>query len=93
MISATPSLAALAESYEIDRERAPRPLADLPTSTPQAEAFAKELKSQGVPLRRPDERVRVHAERRRDQRPRPRMLPRDRLTLVEEPKLPHERIV
>jgi DNA-3-methyladenine glycosylase I len=47
MISSTPSLAALAKSYEITRKRAPRSLADLPTSTPQAEAFAKELKSQG----------------------------------------------
>ena len=47
MISASPSLAALAKSYEITRKRAPRSLADLPTSTPQAEAFAKQLKSQG----------------------------------------------
>ena len=47
MISASPSLAALAKSYEITRKRAPRSLADLPTSTSQAEAFAKQLKSQG----------------------------------------------
>ena len=47
MLSASPDLAALAKSYEITRERAPRSLADLPTSTPQAEAFAKQLKSQG----------------------------------------------
>jgi DNA-3-methyladenine glycosylase I len=47
MMSASPSLAALAKSYEITRKRAPRSLADLPTSTPQAEAFAKRLKSQG----------------------------------------------
>src|SRR3989475_5981777 len=46
IMSASPSLAALAKSYEITRKRAPRSLADLPTSTPQAEAFAKELKSQ-----------------------------------------------
>jgi DNA-3-methyladenine glycosylase I len=45
MMSASPSLAALAKSYEITRKRAPRSLADLPTSTPQAEAFAKQLKS------------------------------------------------
>jgi DNA-3-methyladenine glycosylase I len=38
---------ALAKSYEITRKRAPRSLADLPKSTPQAEAFAKQLKSQG----------------------------------------------
>jgi DNA-3-methyladenine glycosylase I len=44
MMSASPSLAALAKSYEITRKRAPR---YLPTSTPQAEAFAKQLKSQG----------------------------------------------
>jgi DNA-3-methyladenine glycosylase I len=47
IISASPSLAALAKSYEITRKRAPRFIADLPTSTPQAEAFAKQLKSQG----------------------------------------------
>ena len=47
MLSASPSLAALGKSYEITRKRAPGSLADLPTSTPQAEAFAKQLKSQG----------------------------------------------
>ena len=47
MTSASPSLAALAKSYEITRKRAPRSIADLPTSTPQAAAFAKQLKSQG----------------------------------------------
>jgi DNA-3-methyladenine glycosylase I len=47
MRSASPSLAALARSYESTRERAPRSLADLPTSTPQADALAKQLKSQG----------------------------------------------
>ena len=45
--SASPSLAALARSYESTRKRAPRSIADLPASTPQAEAFAKRLKSQG----------------------------------------------
>jgi DNA-3-methyladenine glycosylase I len=44
--NASPSLAALAKSYETTRKRAPRSLADLPTSTPQSEAFAKQLKSQ-----------------------------------------------
>jgi DNA-3-methyladenine glycosylase I len=47
MRSASPSLAALARSYESTRKRAPRSLADLPTSTPQSDAFAKQLKSQG----------------------------------------------
>ena len=47
MMSASPSLAALAKSYEISRKRAPRSIAALPKSTPQAEAFAKQLKSQG----------------------------------------------
>jgi DNA-3-methyladenine glycosylase I len=47
MSSASPSLATLAQSYESNRKRAPRSLADLPTSTPQADAFAKQLKSQG----------------------------------------------
>jgi DNA-3-methyladenine glycosylase I len=47
MMSASPDLGALAKSYEITRKRAPRSVADLPKSTPQAEAFAKQLKSQG----------------------------------------------
>ena len=47
MLSASPTLMALAKSYAITRERAPASIADLPKSTPQAEAFAKQLKSQG----------------------------------------------
>ena len=47
MTAASPSLAALAKSFEVARTRAPRSIADVPTSTPQAEAFAKQLKSQG----------------------------------------------
>jgi DNA-3-methyladenine glycosylase I len=47
MTSASPSLVELAKSYEITRKRAPRSLAELPTSTPKAEAFAKQLKSLG----------------------------------------------
>jgi DNA-3-methyladenine glycosylase I len=47
MLSASPSLVALARSYAVSRTRAPRSLAELPTSTRQAEAFAKQLKAQG----------------------------------------------
>jgi DNA-3-methyladenine glycosylase I len=47
MRSASPSLAALARSYAIDRVRSPRSPADVPITTPEAEALAKELKSQG----------------------------------------------
>jgi DNA-3-methyladenine glycosylase I len=47
MSSASPTLAALARSYASTRKRAPRSLADLPTSTPQADVLAKQLKSQG----------------------------------------------
>jgi DNA-3-methyladenine glycosylase I len=47
MRSASPSLAALARSYESTRKHAPRSISDLPASTPQADAFAKQLKSQG----------------------------------------------
>jgi DNA-3-methyladenine glycosylase I len=47
MRSASPSLVTLAKSHESTHKRAPRSLADLPTSTPQSEAFAKQLKSQG----------------------------------------------
>jgi DNA-3-methyladenine glycosylase I len=47
MSSGSPSLAALAKSYETTRKHAPRSVADLPASTPQADAFAMQLKSQG----------------------------------------------
>jgi DNA-3-methyladenine glycosylase I len=47
MLSASPDLAALARSFESHRRRAPRSIAGLPKATPQAEAFAHELKAQG----------------------------------------------
>jgi DNA-3-methyladenine glycosylase I len=47
MMSVSPGLVALAKSYEITRRRAPRSIAELPKSTPEAEALAKRLKSQG----------------------------------------------
>jgi DNA-3-methyladenine glycosylase I len=47
MMSASPSLPTLAKSYEETRKRTPRSVADLPSSTPQAEALAKQLKAQG----------------------------------------------
>ena len=47
MSAAAPTLAALAEVVRAHRKRAPRSLVDLPTSTPQAEKFAKQLKLQG----------------------------------------------
>jgi DNA-3-methyladenine glycosylase I len=50
MLSASPSLVALAKAYEMTRKRSPRSIADLPKSTPQAEAFAKAVEVAGVPL-------------------------------------------
>jgi DNA-3-methyladenine glycosylase I len=47
MLSASPSLVTLAKSYEITTGRAPQSAADWPKWTPQAEAFAKQLKAQG----------------------------------------------
>ena len=47
MMASSPKLAELAMTYETTSGRAPRSIAELPTSTPQAEAFAKRLKSQG----------------------------------------------
>jgi DNA-3-methyladenine glycosylase I len=47
VLSASPSLATLAKSYETTRKRAPRSSADLPKSTAQSETFAKQLKSLG----------------------------------------------
>src|SRR5436305_12956111 len=43
MMSASPSLAALAKSYEITRKRAPESVAELPAPIPQAEEFAEQL--------------------------------------------------
>jgi DNA-3-methyladenine glycosylase I len=47
MMSASPSLPALAKANEGTSARAPRSIADIPSSTPQAEALAKQLKAQG----------------------------------------------
>jgi DNA-3-methyladenine glycosylase I len=47
MMSASPALASLVKSHATDRARAPRSRSAIPASTPQSEAFAKELKSQG----------------------------------------------
>jgi DNA-3-methyladenine glycosylase I len=47
MVSASPTLPALAKSYASDSKRAPRSIAELPKSTPEAEAFARQLKAQG----------------------------------------------
>jgi DNA-3-methyladenine glycosylase I len=47
MTASSPKLAELAGTYETASGRAPHSIAELPTSTPQAEAFAKRLKSQG----------------------------------------------
>ena len=47
MMASSPKLAELAMTYETTSGRAPRSVAELPASTPQAEEFAKRLKSQG----------------------------------------------
>jgi DNA-3-methyladenine glycosylase I len=47
MMSASPGLSALAKSYERTREGAPRSIAGIPSSTPQAGALARQLKAQG----------------------------------------------
>jgi DNA-3-methyladenine glycosylase I len=47
MQSGAPTLAELAQSYATTRKRAPRSIADLPSSTAHSQAFAKQLKSQG----------------------------------------------
>ncbi len=47
MLSASPSLVELAESYEVNRERSPQSIAELPNSTPQAKVFSQQLKKQG----------------------------------------------
>ncbi|HVQ99348.1 MAG TPA: DNA-3-methyladenine glycosylase I [Mycobacterium sp.] len=47
MLAASPGLVTLARSHEVNREQAPRSIADLPASTPEAEEFARQLKSQG----------------------------------------------
>ena len=47
MMSASPSLSALAKSYERTPDNAPRSIADIPSSTPEAETLARQLKAQG----------------------------------------------
>jgi DNA-3-methyladenine glycosylase I len=47
MMSASPGLPALAESYEGTRDAAPRSIAGIPSSTPQSQALASQLKAQG----------------------------------------------
>src|ERR1700745_629559 len=47
MMSASPGLPALARSYEVARKRAPRALAYLPKTTPQAGDLAERWKAQG----------------------------------------------
>ena len=47
MQSASPSLVELAKSYAVTRKRPPQSIGDLPSSTPEAEVLAKQLKSQG----------------------------------------------
>jgi DNA-3-methyladenine glycosylase I len=47
MMSASPSLPALARTYTAAGHRAPASLADIPSSTPPAEALARQLKAQG----------------------------------------------
>jgi DNA-3-methyladenine glycosylase I len=79
MLSASPSLAELAKSYAVARRRAPRSVADLPKSAPQAEAFAKQLKSQGYRFVGPTSVYAFMQNVGRGERPRPWVLPRDRL--------------
>ena len=47
MLSASPNLTELAKTYESTHHRSPRSVAALPTSTPQAQEFARQLKTQG----------------------------------------------
>jgi DNA-3-methyladenine glycosylase I len=47
MGSASPTLPTLAKSYASSREQTPESIADLPKSTPDAEALSKRLKDQG----------------------------------------------
>ena len=80
MLAASPSLAALAKSYE-SHTQAGATIHRRPTQVdPEGGIVREAAEVAGVPLRRPDERVCVHAERRRGQRPHPRLLPRYRLT-------------
>lgn len=46
-VSASPTLPELTRMYVVRRNRPPRSEAEVPTVTPQAEAFAKDLKKQG----------------------------------------------
>ncbi len=58
----------------------PRPatLADVPATSPESVAMARELKKRGLRLRRAHDRLRAHAGHRHGRRPRRRLLPRTR---------------
>ena len=56
------------------RRRAPRALEDLPATTPESTALAKELKQRGFRFVGPDHRLRDDAGLRRRERPRRRLL-------------------
>ena len=75
MRSASPSLAALARSYAT-HPQARAAVARRPPHLDTAGGGVRQAAEvTGIPLRRTHERVRVHAERRRGQRPHPWLLP------------------
>ena len=82
MMSASPSLPALAKSYETNARRRAAIHRRHPLVDTTGGGAGQATESSGISLRGPHERLRVHAERRHRQRPRPRMLPsgRPRLT-------------
>jgi DNA-3-methyladenine glycosylase I len=47
MLSASPSLSSLAQSYEAAPHNTPRSIAEIPSSTPEAQTLAGQLKAQG----------------------------------------------
>ena len=47
MRSASPTLIALTDAYTTNRTPAPRSAAEVPTTTPEADALSKQLKAQG----------------------------------------------
>jgi DNA-3-methyladenine glycosylase I len=82
MMSASPSLAALTKSY--DHPQAGTAVSRRPTQVdPAGRGVREAVEVAGVPLRGAYECVRIHAERRRGQRPHPWLLPGDRLLNLE----------
>ena len=83
MMSASPSLVECGCSAYATVRRAPADSCGRANDDAEVDRLATPAEVPGIPIHRADERVRVHAERRRGQRPYLSVLPRERLHACE----------